>query len=232
MNNQLSLFFILLLSVVTVLPAAAQREVIDVPEFDRISMGRSGTVYLKQGNETRVEILASDDVKEDLDIEVRQGQLLIKNKRSWGWGKSDGKLEVFVTTPDISGLSVSGSGKIIGENRISSSELKMAISGSGKIITPIEAGSIDISISGSGDAELSGTVRSLSAAISGSGGISGPDLRVTTCEIRISGSGDAELHVTESIDARISGSGKVRYHGSPAKVNSETSGSGSVKKVG
>ncbi len=225
-------FAILCLVALVSVPVFSQRKNIPVSEFSRISMSRSGTVYVTQGNTTKVEVLASDDVIEDLDIEVRGNELLIKNKRTKGWGGSNGKLEVFVVTPDVEGFAVSGSGKIIAENKIKSSNLNLAISGSGRVISSVDAESIKIAISGSGNAELSGTSKSLSAAISGSGGVKAEDLFVDTCEVTISGSGNCEVHVNESIDARTSGSGSVRYHGNPQHINSKSSGSGSVKKVG
>ncbi len=225
------MFVTAILLLCVTLPAAAQKETVQVEDFDKVSMGRSGTVYLRQGNETRVEIIASEEVKEDLQIEVRNGELQIRNKRN-NWRGSSGKLEVFVITPEINAMSVSGSGKIIAENKINTKELRIAVSGSGKVISPIEAEKTTIAISGSGDAELSGQVGMLNAAISGSGGVSGEDLRVEKCEITISGSGNCKIHVKESIDARISGSGSVKYTGDPAHVNSKTSGSGSIKKVG
>lgn len=225
-------FLLLCLMAMVAAPIFAQRTTISVSDFSRISMSRSGTVYVTQGNTTKVEVVASDNVLEDLDIEVRGSELLIKNKKRNGWGGSNGKLEVYVVTPDIEGLAVSGSGKIITENKIKSSDLRVAISGSGRVVSNVDARSIKLAISGSGSAELSGTSQSLSASISGSGGVRGEDLHVDTCEVTISGSGNCEVHVNKSIDARTSGSGSVKYHGNPEHINSKSSGSGSVKKVG
>lgn len=229
--NLITLTALCLMAVVS-LPLAAQRTAISVSEFDQVSMARSGTVYVTQGNETKVEVVASDDVLEDLDIEVRGKELIIKNKRMRGWNGRSGKLEVYVITPEIKGLSVSGSGKLVVQNKLDAENLRMAVSGSGKIICGMNAKSLNIAISGSGNAELSGSCGDMNGAISGSGGIRGEDLRVENLEVTISGSGSCEIHVNESIEARISGSGSVRYSGNPQHVNSKTSGSGSVKKVG
>jgi hypothetical protein len=210
----------------------AQRKTIQVSSFDEISMGTSGTVYVTQGNETKVEVVASDDRLEKTEIEVNGNRLVIRNKGSWSWNRNMGDLDVYVVTPDISALSVSGSGKLIVQNKINVNDLDLSVSGSGKLIAGVNAKRIEISISGSGNVELSGTSESFDASISGSGNVRAEDLRTGKCEVTISGSGGCEIFVNETIDARISGSGSVRYHGSPSHVNSKTSGSGSVKKVG
>jgi hypothetical protein len=51
------------------------------------------------------------------------------------------------------------------------------------------------------------------------------------CKIDITGSGGVEITVNKDLDADISGSGTVLYKGNPARVNSDASGSGSVKKM-
>ena len=47
----------------------------------------------------------------------------------------------------------------------------------------------------------------------------------------IGGSGKATVWATESLDARVTGSGTVNYYGDP-KVNVSGSGSGRVKRLG
>ena len=85
--------------------------------------------------------------------------------------------------------------------------------------------SVAASISGSGQMQLSGSTKTLSAGVSGSGRIEANDLKASTCEARVSGSGNCRVNVAETLDAHISGSGNVYYQGSP-KVTSRVSGSG------
>lgn len=125
---------------------------------------------------------------------------------------------------------VSGSGQIDIKGKFKS--LTADVSGSGTVsVNGTISGKADFKISGSGKVEASGSAESLNTDISGSGRVRGANLVVNTARIDISGSGDVEITVNKDLDAEISGSGTVLYKGNPSHVNSNASGSGSVKKM-
>lgn len=125
---------------------------------------------------------------------------------------------------------VSGSGEIILKGKFKS--LKADVSGSGRVsVNGTIAGKADFEISGSGRIEAAGSADSMSVEISGSGKVLGANLVTNVARIDIAGSGDVEITVNKDLDADITGSGTVRYKGNPARVNSDASGSGSVKKM-
>jgi len=47
--------------------------------------------------------------------------------------------------------------------------------------------------------------------------------------VSISGSGDARVNATDTLEARVAGSGDVSYSGHPHDVSRRVSGSGSVE---
>lgn len=125
---------------------------------------------------------------------------------------------------------VSGSGEINFKGKFKS--VKADVSGSGKVfVTGTISGRADFEISGSGRVEASGSADSMSVEISGSGRVMGANFVTNVAKIDIAGSGDVEITVNKDLDADISGSGTVRYKGDPARVNSNASGSGNVKKM-
>ena len=46
----------------------------------------------------------------------------------------------------------------------------------------------------------------------------------------VAGSGDVKLTATKAIDARVQGSGVVRYYGNPGRASTRVSGSGKISK--
>lgn len=154
-----------------------------------------------------------------------------------------------ITGDDID-LSVSGSGSLSVELALAG-DLEADVSGSGGIEMKGKCRSVDSDVSGSGRVNLDATISELAdfgvsgsgrieargsapevkTSISGSGKVLAADLETNSCEIRISGSGDVEVNVRNELDATISGSGTVSYRGDPRKVNSHSSGSGTVKKM-
>lgn len=123
-----------------------------------------------------------------------------------------------------------GSGSI--ELAGSATGLDADISGSGSVrINTLHAESILCDISGSGNVDLSGKSRNLKVTIAGSGRVHAFDLTSSTVRVKIAGSGDVQVTATETIDAQIAGSGKVHYKGNPQKINSNSTGSGKIKKA-
>ncbi len=249
---------------------AQNREKRNVGEFTKIAFRIPGKVYLRQGNATSVEIEGSKDVLSIIKTEVDGSTLKIHSPSKWNWSNND-KPTVYITVRDLEGVSVSGSGDLMGESKFSVRDLDLNVSGSGSLKLQIESsgeveadvsgsgnlqlkgssrgiesdvsgsgrvvldmtinGEADFSISGSGRIEARGKAKEVTTAISGSGRVMGADLETNRCRVRISGSGGVEIHVLDELDANITGSGSVGYHGNPTKVNGSSSGSGRVRKL-
>jgi hypothetical protein len=125
---------------------------------------------------------------------------------------------------------VSGSGHI--ELSGKCKNFGSTVSGSGRVsMNETIAAKAQFGVSGSGKIEASGSSQEVRANISGSGKVLARDLKTDICDVRISGSGDVEINVNKELDATITGSGTVTYSGSPAHVNSHSSGSGRVRKI-
>ena len=93
-----------------------KKEKRDVGSFNRISLGISADLYLTQGSNTEVIIDAEEKMLDYIITEVSNGKLKIKYNR-WRVPRHE-RIKVFITIPEIEGLNVSGSGKIIAETDI------------------------------------------------------------------------------------------------------------------
>ncbi|MDX1939695.1 MAG: head GIN domain-containing protein [Saprospiraceae bacterium] len=204
---------------------AIVNEVINMASFDAIDLRIAGKVYIRQGNQQRVEIEAPQRLIDEMEFDVRGGEWEIKTDRCVRYDNDD--LIIYITLPKISSLKISGSGDIISENTLEVEDLDLRISGSGSIDAAIEADDIDATISGSGDIYLEGRADVLNFVISGSGDFRGFNLLVNAAKITISGSGDVEVSVVDALDVKIFGSGDVYYKGTPT-INTQISGSGKV----
>lgn len=222
------------LSLIIFTTAQAQKRDIKVSSFSELALGIPANLYLKQGSNEKVTITCDDDIFEKIEFEVKGDKLTIKkeydgNRWKSGWGSSE--VDIYVTMRTIEALSMSGSGNIESEGTLKVDDLALAISGSGDIDLKVSGDELDARISGSGSIQLAGTANEASGRISGSGKVKAEGLTVDSFEARISGSGSCYITVTESIEASISGSGNVYYAGTPARVNSNSSGSGKIKKM-
>jgi hypothetical protein len=176
-----------------------------------------------------VVVEGSEQDLEKLITEVKNGALKIKFQSSSH--KSKTTIKVWVTAPEINGVAVAGSGKVIAEGKISSDDFDLAVSGSGDIkFASLEADALEIAISGSGNIDMTGGADRAEISISGSGDVEAEGFEIEYCEIAISGSGSCRVNVVEELEAAISGSGKVYYKGRP-KVDAHTSGSGKIESI-
>ncbi len=199
-------------------------EIRTVADYDEIELSVPARVYLQQGPAEEVRLMAQENVLENIDMYVRGGALKIKFDKNV---RRHDPITIYLTTPSISSLSVSGSGDIIGEDIIDSESLTVNISGSGQMDLEVNTQELRTSISGSGKSFLSGVADWHSIHISGSGDVSAYELETKSAEVHVSGSGNSMLWVTDALDVRISGSGDVYYQGSPS-ITTHISGSGKV----
>ena len=207
-------------------------EVRDVAQFDALSSSLPCNVYFSQADKQEVRVETTKEFAEKVLTTVEDGTLTLKLE--------EGRypkliLRVVVTSPDIEGISINGSGSLVHEGAFHTSGfIKFNVSGSGDI----QAGSIDCldffaHVSGSGDIRVASVAcDSFLATTSGSGHT---DLETLTVKdfaaARVGGSGSIRLHevtVDGDMDLRTYGSGSIFVNGRCRDVDATISGSGSI----
>ncbi len=209
--KKLILFFIAATLAVPVL--AQTRETRTVNSFTRISFRHSGKIYVKQGSPQKVELQGDKDILEKIETDVDGSRLVIgrKDTRWFGdWNDHD-DITVYITVPKIEGLSVSGSGDLMSEGKITGDDMNLNVSGSGSVVVELDlTGELEADVSGSGNIEVKGSCKSFESDVSGSGKV------------------QLAANIREDADFGVSGSGRIIAKGSAASVNTAISGSGKV----
>ncbi len=204
-----------------------ETQTIELDDFEGIDLKIDADVYISEGATQEISISGKTDAIAKLEREIDDGiweiefDECIKNH----------DLEIHITIPELTSVSISGSGDVIGETPFNSTDedIEFRISGSGYLSLEMNADDIDTKISGSGDVRLSGTADTHELKISGSGSLNGFDLVATDQIATISGSGNAEVFVDGgALETKISGSGKIYYKGNPSSFSADISGSGQV----
>jgi hypothetical protein len=199
-----------------------------VGSFDKIEMGGEFDVYLRQGPAEDIVLEGQENVLAELSTTTRNNRLEIKYNRSRV--RIDEPVRIYITTPHLTELSLSGSNKVQGLTDWQVNDLNLNSSGSGEInLTVRDADFVESHISGSGEINLQGDAYIHELDISGSGKLNAFDLYTTKTDVNISGSGKSDVRVSEALKANISGSGTVRYKGNPS-VSTSVSGSGKILK--
>jgi len=185
---------------------------------------------LLQSGPAAVRVEADENLIPYIETRVEGGWLTVKTKDNANLNSSN-PITVYITTPDISDLSVSGSGNITGNSKFSlNNDMSFQVTGSGDITVAVNAPKIEASITGSGNLHLTGETKDIDIHITGSGNYDGPDLKAENAEVSVTGSGDASLYADAHLEASIMGSGNVKYRGN-ATVDTHVTGSGTVNKI-
>jgi hypothetical protein len=234
MKTKTFLAILVLVSVFFANQAKAENEQRNVPSFSEISLRISGTVHLIQGNKQSVEIVAKSSTLADIITEVKDRQLIIRfpARNIFTQNFNPGKIDIYITVPEVQGLFLSGSGDIIAQEKISSRIIDLTVSGSGNIVLDeLDAERVKANVSGSGDIRINngGVADELNVTISGSGNVRAEGFEAQNVDVRIAGSGNCSVTANGSLKARIAGSGSVYYGGNPS-IDTSVAGSGRVSK--
>jgi hypothetical protein len=220
---------------------------LNTPAFDAVSAGGSAVVRVHRGA-SRVQVTTDANLLPLVMAEVT-GTGLRLGFRPGSQVARMTKLEFDVTTPDLRGLALSGSGaanvdafdgrafagKVSGSAALNGElrydEVSLGISGSCRVGLTGNCGHLALGLSGSGFVGLSGSADRLDADVSGSGKIDGRDFAVRSARLDLSGSSGVELRIADRLEGNASGSSSVRYWGEPA-VAFRASGASQVMKAG
>jgi hypothetical protein len=209
-----------------------KKETRQVSGYTAISSSGSWDVMVAYGESNSISLEGDENLLSYIETKVENGKLTIKNKKNVNL-HSKNKITIYVSLTRLTGVTLSGSGDIIGEGKFDNEgTTEFKVSGSGKIKLAFhKINNVELGISGSGNIRLSGAATTVQAKISGSGNADCGDLLCDDASASVSGSGNVKFYANKSVEANISGSGNVSYKGAATEVKKHVSGSGRLVKV-
>ncbi|WP_281638341.1 head GIN domain-containing protein [Flavobacterium marginilacus] len=199
-------------------------------EYDQISVSGFFDVVLVSGKEGVITITGEENILPYVKVEVKDNVLQIHVEKNMSISTKK-NLVLIVPFEQISAVSLSGSGNVESKSNIVASSFKAKLSGSGDLKLDVNATDFEINLSGSGDVVLSGNSDNFNSKMSGSGDIDATNLITKKANLTISGSGDMIVNCSDSLYARVSGSGDIAYKGNPASKDTKVNGSGEISKI-
>ena len=217
----------------TIHAASKKNDERNVKNFNGVASAGPINVIVTLGNTESCRFEGDAEAIASIVTEVKGNVLVIRPQNSitsWSRKYEGKKITAYVTAKELASLTVSGSGNLTVNGKISTGSLTTTISGSGNIKATADVDDYSGVISGSGAINITGGADRAKVVISSSGTFAGKSFSTKTLNSTISGSGTVNIAVSESIRAVISGSGNVNYSGNPT-VDKTVIGSGGVRKM-
>jgi hypothetical protein len=196
-----------------------------VSGIDLVSLATEGDMTIQVGDEEKLTVEAEDNLLPYIVTEMRSGRLLVRTQNGVNLD-STRPIRYLLTVKALEGLDISSSGDITSE-ALQAERFNIGVSSSGNLnLDGLTAESLRADLSSSGDVNIAGgEVSELDLGLSSSGNFNAEDMGADSASVTVSSSGDARIRVSEVLDARLSSSGNLYYHGDP-ELEVRTSSSG------
>ncbi|PKB18695.1 head GIN domain-containing protein [Flavobacterium sp. 5] len=198
--------------------------------YDEVNVSGFFDVVLVSGKEGAITIKGEENLLPYVKVEVKDNVLHIYTEKNINISTKE-NLILTVPFEEISAVSLSGSGDVSSKNTIVATTFKTKLSGSGDLTLDVKATDFEANLSGSGDVVLTGNSDTFTSKISGSGDVDAVNLITKKANVTISGSGDMKVNCSDSLYARVSGSGDIAYKGNPESKDTKVNGSGEISKI-
>lgn len=212
-----------------------------VKYFSKVEMYSTADVRFVQGKKVSVRVVGTKAQVDNLETVVSGETLQVRQKsgasRVFNFNNNN-RLTVYVTSPDLTAVSVMGSGDFGVPGNIDTDRLDVDVKGSGDVrfMGKVLCDAVSLTLMGSGDIKAK-SIDSKSAVLDGrgSGDIDVESLRANTANVVMRGSGDIDTHLygVAETSVELFGSGGIDVHfDNCGTANCQLTGSGDIELEG
>lgn len=208
-----------------------------VKDFEKIEISGSPNVYYTQADSFSVRVKCSKEGQENILTDVEHGTLTIRNRGKMGILNvvihDEDQAEIYVTSPDLVGVRLNGSGDFSSEKRVDTDVMEIMLRGSGDIrFRDLICDDCQVDLIGSGNIDINRLeAKETAASLIGSGDLSLELWRVLSTRLGLKGSGDINVRFNEgcqTVDCELRGSGDIELSGVVRHFSQQKTGSGDV----
>ncbi|MGM9732764.1 MAG: head GIN domain-containing protein [Prevotella sp.] len=208
-----------------------------VGNFTAIRIEGSPTVRFVQGDKFEVKVKGKKELVEKIKTEVEGNRLVVslKSKISFNFFNNKHKKYmpvIYVTSPDLVGVELAGSGDFISDGAIDTDRLDVKLAGSGDVDFNgnVICDDLKVELNGSGDVDIK-NVEAITSSLKlvGSGDIDVKQKNVEHTKIQLIGSGDIKVSFDNcrDVESSLAGSGDVTLKGNiTGRLDKAKAGSG------
>jgi hypothetical protein len=200
-----------------------------VSDFDRLEIGFSFDVTVRQGEDFNVVATADDNLVDYLYLVVEDGTLQVGLKPGFAYDIPAATMRAEVVMPHLAGLIMSGSSHVKLVDVETVAEFTAELSGSSALEGSLDVQAAEFTLAGSTLARLSGSGRQVSVDICGNSFIDLREFQVEDAAVKASCNATVWLNLEGRLTADASQFAQVIYKGQADLSGSETVEHASVR---
>ena len=206
-------------------PAGDPSRTFEVGDFDRVSISSILQAVVRTGDRSSVAAYGPAELVEHLKVKHSDDAISISLDLPNGKEmKKHDEIVLLITTPALEEVDASGITKIMIEE-VRSAEFDLSLSGISEAqLVRITCNEMEVDLSGTAIATIGGETGELQADVSGASQLHALGLQTRKASVETSGASAIELQVKDELRAEASGASNVKYTGSPAKVEVNSTG--------
>ena len=195
-------------------------------EFDAIDVSQGIDVYLTMDDNVSLSLEADENLHELILTEVNDGVLHIYTKKNIWSAKSR---KVFVTAKSINEIVATSGAEVRSENTIQADDFKIRVTSGADVRLVLNVTDLICSTTSGSEARLKGKAENFIAKSTSGSAIKAQDLETETCTAKVTSGADVYVNVTNSLNAKATSGGDIKYVGNPKNVQENSSSSGSIR---
>lgn len=201
-----------------------------VPSYHTVSNNSSANIELDSSvAENEILITGDKNLVDNLEIDTKEGQVIISNKKSIAYKSKKSPLVIKMNNADLQKVVIAGAGSIATNNITLVKDIEFHISGAGEINVKLFNNITSVFVTGAGNVRLRGISNEIKASMSGAGNLNAEALTNKLANIEITGAGNAKINTEDEVNVRISGVGNLDYKNyGNLKIMKQVSGIGSI----
>lgn len=197
-------------------------ETLNVEPFDSVVLIGEGDVVISHGDTVSATVEVDDNLLEYLEFDVVDATLRIRTRMNVDIDPSTTP-SYRLTVPELVEVELLGAGTITTEGWATDAFV-ISMRGVGDIVVDdLAAETVSVDLGGVGSVQVSGTVATQTVTMAGVTEYLAEDLASRVADITCGDAGRAVLRVSDSLAARVTGTGAVSFYGDPT-VSGDTEG--------
>lgn len=197
---------------------------LQVKEFTSVVAEGKSNVILKQATKQKVTVTISENILNDIDLNVYNGTWKIDYKKDLIATLNKHEFTVVIESPNITKIQMENTGSLICDGVLQSAVLLVQHNSSGQMAINCKTNELTVNMDGSGKLSMTGETTDFIVTHNSSGEMDAFKLKSENCRITHDGSGDSKLFVTKKLNARIDGGGDIYFKGRPEITSSDDGG--------